>query len=92
MDTNVPHVYPKLSLEERFYNLDQEERDFFKKETGIKDDEELKTHLIAVQTKAYSVSLYRYKATISLLTVILYRFIAILALGSLSLQGTSGKT
>ncbi|KAE9404088.1 hypothetical protein BT96DRAFT_854038, partial [Gymnopus androsaceus JB14] len=58
MDTNVPHVYPKLSLEERFYNLDQEEREFFKKETGIKDDEELKTHLIAVQTKAYSI--YRY--------------------------------
>lgn len=54
MDTNLPQVY-KMSLEERFYDLDEEEREFFKRETGIRNDAELKKHIIAVQTKAYSV-------------------------------------
>lgn len=45
----------KSSLDEKFYSLDEEEKSFFKKETGIQDDEELKAHIIAVQTKAYSV-------------------------------------
>ncbi|KAF9071887.1 hypothetical protein BDP27DRAFT_1218444 [Rhodocollybia butyracea] len=54
---NLPRVY-KMSLEEQFYNLDVEEHEFFKRETGIEDEEELKKHIIAVQTKAYSI--YRY--------------------------------
>lgn len=43
-----------MSLDEALYNLDQEERDFFKNETGIQGDDELKAHIIAIQTKAYS--------------------------------------
>lgn len=44
-----------LPLDDRYYNLDEEEKIFFKKETGIQDDAELKKHIIAVQTKAFSV-------------------------------------
>lgn len=40
------------------YDPDEEEKDFFKKETGILDDEQLRQHIIAVQTKAYSVRIY----------------------------------
>ncbi|KAF9061466.1 hypothetical protein BDP27DRAFT_1385368 [Rhodocollybia butyracea] len=47
-----------MSLEEQYYNLDVEEHEFFKRETGIEDEEKLKEHIIAVQTKAYSI--YRY--------------------------------
>lgn len=54
MDKNSSKVYPK-PLDEQLYDLDAEEREFFKKETGIETDEELKKHLIAVQTKAYLV-------------------------------------
>lgn len=70
MDTNLPQVYTK-PLEDRFYSLDAEEREFFKKETGIESDEELKNHLIAVQSKAYSVLFKMYTATIFLLISVL---------------------
>ncbi|KAE9400625.1 hypothetical protein BT96DRAFT_975162 [Gymnopus androsaceus JB14] len=44
-----------LPLDDRYYNLDEEEKTFFKKETGIQDDAELKKHIIAVQIKAFSI-------------------------------------
>lgn len=44
-----------LPLDEKYYNLDEDEKNFFKVETGISDDDELKKHIITVQTKAFSV-------------------------------------
>ncbi|KAF8816992.1 hypothetical protein BYT27DRAFT_7154095 [Phlegmacium glaucopus] len=45
-------------LNNKLYRLDEDEKDFFKKETKIKDDEELKQHILDVQSKAYSVFQY----------------------------------
>ncbi|KAH7872125.1 uncharacterized protein C8R40DRAFT_1053221 [Lentinula edodes] len=57
MSNDLPKIY-KMPLEERFYDLDAEQVEFFRNETGIQDEEELKHHIVAVQTKAYSI--YRY--------------------------------
>ena len=43
------------ALDERFYDLTDEERAFLKQQTGIQDDEELKTHILQVQAEAYKV-------------------------------------
>ena len=43
------------ALDERFYDLTDEERAFFKQQTGIQDDDELKTHILQVQAEAYKV-------------------------------------
>ncbi|KAE9386147.1 hypothetical protein BT96DRAFT_928414 [Gymnopus androsaceus JB14] len=45
-----------LPLDEKYYKLDEEEKTFFKKETGIQDDAALKEHMIAVQIKAFALS------------------------------------
>lgn len=37
------------------YGLSVEQADFFKAETGIDDDDDLKTHILEVQRKAYEV-------------------------------------
>ncbi|KAE9392994.1 hypothetical protein BT96DRAFT_1023274 [Gymnopus androsaceus JB14] len=47
-----------VPLDEKFYDLDEDEKTFFKKETGIQDDAELKKHIIGVQTKAFSIYPY----------------------------------
>lgn len=54
MSNDLPKIY-KMPLEERFYDLDAEQVEFFRNETGIQGEEELKHHIVAVQTKAYSV-------------------------------------
>jgi hypothetical protein len=46
---------PKLALDESFYDLTEEERTFFKQQTGISDDDELKAHIFRVQAEAYEV-------------------------------------
>ena len=43
------------ALDERLYDLTDEERSFFKQQTGIRDDDELKAHIIDVQAEAYKV-------------------------------------
>ena len=43
------------ALDERFYHLTDEERTFFKQQTGIQDDDELKAHVLEVQAEAYKV-------------------------------------
>ena len=43
-------------LDASLYAPDEEEKAFMKATTGIQDDEELKAHIIAVQTKAFGVS------------------------------------
>ena len=46
---------PYKALDERLYNLTDEERSFFIEQFGIQDDDELKAHIIQVQTEAYKV-------------------------------------
>jgi hypothetical protein len=43
------------ALDERFFLLTDEERTFFKQQTGIQDDEGLKAHILEVQAEAYKV-------------------------------------
>ena len=44
-------------LDPSIYNLDEEQRVFFKEQTGIQDDNELRDHILQVQAEAYAVSL-----------------------------------
>ena len=44
-----------MALDERLYDLTDEECSFFKQQTGIQDDDELKAHIVQVQAKAYKV-------------------------------------
>lgn len=46
---------PALALDESLYRLTEEERTFFKQQTGIPDDDGLKAHIIRVQAEAYEV-------------------------------------
>jgi hypothetical protein len=46
---NVP------SLQEQYYRITPEQAEFFKQQTGITDDGELKQHILAVQAEAYKV-------------------------------------
>jgi len=39
---------PDMALDERLYDLNEEERIFFKQQTGIQGDDELKAHLSAL--------------------------------------------
>ncbi|KAI0066719.1 hypothetical protein BV25DRAFT_1796809 [Artomyces pyxidatus] len=48
-------LYP---LDESLYKLDEDETAFFKAQTGIQDDEELKKHLLQGQADAYKVFPY----------------------------------
>ncbi|EIW83297.1 hypothetical protein CONPUDRAFT_152322 [Coniophora puteana RWD-64-598 SS2] len=45
-------------LDESFYRLTADEASFYKAQTGITDDDELKKHIMAVQAKAYQVFPY----------------------------------
>lgn len=51
--TSDDHHQSALPLDESLYKLD---RAFFKQQTGIEDDHELKTHLLSIQTEAYEVT------------------------------------
>ncbi|KAF5327166.1 hypothetical protein D9619_004545 [Psilocybe cf. subviscida] len=52
--TDPAYTAPPLKLDSSFYHLTDEEKAFFQQLTGIIDDEELKAHIISVQTKADS--------------------------------------
>ena len=43
------------ALDERLYDLTDEERSFFKQQTEIQDDDEHKAHILQVQAEAYKV-------------------------------------
>jgi len=45
-------------LDERLYDLTDDERSFFKQQTGIQDDDELKVHILQLQAEAYKVHPY----------------------------------
>jgi hypothetical protein len=51
---------PDRALDERLYDLTDEERSFFKQQTGIQDDDELKAHIVQVQAEAYKVNLCKF--------------------------------
>ena len=50
------------ALDERLYDLSDEERSFLKEQSGIQDDDELKEHVIQVQTEAYKVDFGKAKS------------------------------
>ena len=50
----IPQHY-FLPLEESLYSLGDAESVFFKSQTGIHDDEQLKKHIVAIQEQAFSV-------------------------------------
>lgn len=45
----------KIPLDETLYSLKPEEAAFFKQQTGIQDDGELKRHVLEVQKEAWDV-------------------------------------
>ncbi|KAI0322175.1 hypothetical protein OF83DRAFT_1167835 [Amylostereum chailletii] len=45
-------------LDEKYYGLDETETAFFKQQTGISDDDELKKHIVRIQAEAYEVYPY----------------------------------
>jgi hypothetical protein len=47
------HHWSVLPLDEGLYKLDSA---FFKQQTGIDDNDELKTHLLSIQAEAYKVT------------------------------------
>ncbi|KAA1474375.1 hypothetical protein DENSPDRAFT_824214 [Dentipellis sp. KUC8613] len=61
MATGNPPPPPErylVELDESRYKLDEQESTFFKQQTGIQDDAELKKHIVAVQADAYAIYPY----------------------------------
>ncbi|KAM6495368.1 hypothetical protein JOM56_008074 [Amanita muscaria] len=55
----APQVVPNPPpLDESLYSLDEDELAFFKSETGMDDEGELKKHILTVQARAYEVFPY----------------------------------
>ncbi|KZT13254.1 uncharacterized protein LAESUDRAFT_719592 [Laetiporus sulphureus 93-53] len=50
--------FRKQSLDERYYDLEEDELAFFKSQTGIQDEEELKQHIMKVQEDAFEIHPY----------------------------------
>jgi hypothetical protein len=63
------------ALDESLYNFTEEERTFFKQQTGISDDEELKAHICRVQAEAYEVRIAELFETSSFITAFMTEFI-----------------
>jgi hypothetical protein len=55
MSSPLPSDASKPSLDPNLYFLTAKETEFYKAQTGIQDDEELKEHILAVQRDAYEV-------------------------------------
>lgn len=55
-----PLPLAELALDPTLYNPTAEEVVFFKSQTGIESDEELKEHILAVQKEAWDVCLGLY--------------------------------
>lgn len=50
-----PSDFIVMPLDPSLYKLEEDEAAFFKQVTGIHDDEDLKQHILRVQTEAYNV-------------------------------------
>ncbi|KAF8481384.1 hypothetical protein JB92DRAFT_2765634 [Gautieria morchelliformis] len=51
-------TYPTLPLDPSLYHLDEDQLAFFKIQTGIQDEHELRNHILEVQAEAYAVHPY----------------------------------
>ncbi|KAG2079285.1 hypothetical protein BDR04DRAFT_1086505 [Suillus decipiens] len=63
VDSTVPlgdtcRTAPRPTLDTSLYNLSSKQAEFFKAQTGIDGDEDLKKHILEVQAKAYKVAPY----------------------------------
>jgi hypothetical protein len=58
MPAETSGLLPPAELNESLYNLDADESAFYKQQTGITDDGELKEHIVAVQRDAYAIHPY----------------------------------
>jgi len=54
----VAQMMPALTDAEKRYALEEEEIAFFKQQSGIEDDQQLKEHILKVQAEAYAVFPY----------------------------------
>jgi hypothetical protein len=54
------NISTPLALDENLYDLTEGERTFFKQQTGIPDDDELKAHISRVQAEAYEVCIHEH--------------------------------
>jgi hypothetical protein len=69
LEGNNPYGWrASQSLDDRYYNLDEEETTFYKQETGIENDGELKQHIIDTQAKAYAVRHHAFMTLYDVLT------------------------
>jgi hypothetical protein len=66
MPVAVPWKRYEPPLENERYELDEDQLAFFKSQTGIYDDEELRRHIFKIQRKAYDArscsSIARYES------------------------------
>lgn len=53
------HYSTEFALDDTGYGLDEEESKFFKSQTGIQDEVQLKKHLLKVQAEALAIRQYR---------------------------------
>ncbi|KAF8488519.1 hypothetical protein JB92DRAFT_3090780 [Gautieria morchelliformis] len=51
-------TYPAVPLDPPTYHLDEDQLAFFKSQTGIQDEHELRNHILEVQAEAYAVYPY----------------------------------
>lgn len=58
--SDKPRSLSELTLDPTLYNPTAEEVAFFKSQTGIESDEELKEHILTVQKEAWDVCLVLY--------------------------------
>jgi hypothetical protein len=65
-----------------FYNLEGQELDFFQRLTKIENEDDLRTHIVDVQRKAFQVSPLAECRRISFL-IRMFRFLAIIAYADL---------
>ena len=56
MSTESPSIQVALELDPERLKLNESEAAFFKQQTGISDDEELRQHILQVQADAWKVS------------------------------------
>lgn len=56
VDATVGMPWASLEETEKYYGLNEQELEFFKTATGIKDEQALKEHIFKVQRDAYKVS------------------------------------
>lgn len=54
------HYSREFALDDTGYGLDEEESKFFRSQTGIQDEAQLKEHLLKVQAEALAIRQYRY--------------------------------